>query len=446
MDFSLPLLPTDTSDSEELYPSLPLLTVTQPMTPTVPLTPTDTDLHYVTVTEDTSSSFLPPLIIPRRELSFQGETDLQRQHRISYGIDQLKAQCFRGNGSGERFRNWCYTIILNDTEFHKAYEPIIEEDMMTTTIPLIKKLQSEVFFDIRTPITYHVWEIEHGSTTGTKHIQGYVEFDKKMIMNTVKKIFCCSWMHLEARRGTAQQAADYCKKEGIYEEHGTLSQQRHDDAGRFGHLGAHHGYLGGEYGHLGGEAGREAERARWEVIRSDIMALPFDKWAEKYPDIAIKHPNSYKRIKFDSLAVQPKATLDGDLHEANLWLWGKAGCGKTSRVYTEFPGAFRKPKNKWWDGYQFEDVVVLDDVVVKDGEWMNGFLRQWADRYGFVAEIKGASAHIRPKRFIVTSNFSIDEVFATATEADREAIHRRFKEEHMGPLELPDPVFYPSSN
>ena len=210
MDFSLPLLPTDTSDSEELYPSLPLLTVTQPMTPTVPLTPTDTDLHYVTVTEDTSSSFLPPLIIPRRELSFQGETDLQRQHRISYGIDQLKAQCFRGNGSGERFRNWCYTIILNDTEFHKAYEPIIEEDMMTTTIPLIKKLQSEVFFDIRTPITYHVWEIEHGSTTGTKHIQGYVEFDKKMIMNTVKKIFAahgCISKHEEEQLNKLQTTA-----------------------------------------------------------------------------------------------------------------------------------------------------------------------------------------------------------------------------------------------
>lgn len=440
MDFSLPLLPSDSSDSEELYPSLPFPSMinTEPMSPTIPLTPpASEDINVIPppASEDIHS-FLPPLIIPTRQISFQGETTLQRQHRINNGIDQLKAQCFRGNGSGERYRNWCYTIILNDTEFHKAYEPIIEEEFTPTTIPLIKKLQSEVFFDIRTPITYHVWEIEHGSTTGTKHIQGYVEFDKKMIMNTVKKIFWCSWMHLEARRGTAQQAADYCKKEHIYEEHGTLSQQRHIDAGRFGHLGAQHGYLGAE-------AGREAERARWEAIRSDIMALPFDKWAEKYPDIAIKHPNSYKRIKFDSLAVQPKATLDGDLHDANIWIWGKAGCGKTSRVYTEFPGAFRKPKNKWWDGYQFEEVVVLDDVVIKDGEWMNGFLRQWADRYGFVAEIKGASAHIRPKRFIVTSNFSIDEVFATATDADREAIHRRFKEEHMGPLELPDPVFYP---
>jgi len=441
MDFSLPLLPTDSSDTEELYPSLPFPTedVTQPLTPTIPLTPPVTDEAYVTVTDYTCSPFLPPLAIPRREISFQGESIIEREHRIHHGIDLLKAQCFRGNGSGERYRNWCYTLILNDTEFHKAYEPIIDEDFNQSTIPFIKKLQCEVFFDIRTPITYHVWEIEHGSTTGTRHIQGYVEFDKKMIMNTVKKIFCCSWMHLEARRGTAQQAADYCKKEHIYEEHGTLSQQRHIDAGRFGHLGAQHGYLGAE-------AGREAERARWEAIRSDIMALPFDKWAEKYPDIAIKHPNSYKRIKFDSLAVQPKATLDGDLHDANIWIWGKAGCGKTSRVYTEFPGAFRKPKNKWWDGYQFEEVVVLDDVVVKDGDWMNGFLRQWADRYGFVAEIKGASAHIRPKRFIVTSNFSIDEVFATATEADREAIHRRFKEEHMGPLDVPDPVFYPLFN
>lgn len=435
MDFSLPITPSNTSDTEELYPSLPfpMLSQTQAITPTIPLTlPAREDIHVN-----------PP---PASEDIHSGGKALKRHHPSSIlSIDKLKDQCFRGNGSGERYRNWCYTIILNDTDFHKAYEPIIDEEFIPTN-SLINKLQSEVFFNIKTPIKYHVWGIEHGGSTGTKHIQGYVEFDKRMVMNNVKKIFCCSWMHLEARRGSAQQAADYCKKEGRYQEHGILSQQRQVDAGIFGALNAEYGHLGAEYGHLGGEAGGEAEKERWRLIHSDIMALPFDKWAEKYPEIAIKHPNSYKRIKFDSLAVQPKATLDGDLQESNLWIWGKAGCGKTSRVYTEFPGAFRKPKNKWWDGYQFEEVVVVDDVVVKDGEWMNGFLRQWADRYGFVAEIKGASAHIRPKRFIVTSNFSIDEIFATATEADREAIHRRFKEEHMGPSDIPDPIFYPLFN
>ena len=425
MDFSLPLLPTDNEYADNLYPSIPFRedSDTQSISPTIPLTPpANEDLYAVTPTEATEATeatvqpFFPPLTIPRREISYEAEPNTERLHRINHSADLLKTQSFRGNGSGGRYRNWCYTIILNDTDFHKAYNPTVELDEASQDIPLFRKLQNEVFFNIRTPIVYHVWEIEYGSHLGTKHIQGYVEFNDKIIMNTVKRVFCCSWMHLEPRQGTAKQASNYCKKNGAgsFTELGTMSTERSREAGSFGILGA------------------EAERERWKNIHEDMMALPFDEWAAKYPDIAIKHPSSYKKVKFDSLALTPKPTLNGDLKDKNLWLWGPPGSGKSSYVYSRWPKAFRKPKNKWWDGYQFEDVVILDDVVTKDGDWMNGFLRQWADRYGFIAEIKGASAHIRPQRFIVTSNFSIDELFASCTDADREAIHRRFKEVHMG--------------
>lgn len=57
---------------------------------------------------------------------------------------------------------------------------------------------------------YCLWQREKGES-GTEHLQGYVEFSKPMRLGGLKK-----WLpgaHFEVRRGTPQQAADYCRKE-----------------------------------------------------------------------------------------------------------------------------------------------------------------------------------------------------------------------------------------
>lgn len=46
-----------------------------------------------------------------------------------------------------------------------------------------------------------------------------------------------------------------------------------------------------------------------------------------------------------------------------------------------------------------------------------------------MAEVKGGGHMIRPERFIVTSNYKIDEVFYKAS--DREPMHARFIEKMM---------------
>lgn len=55
-------------------------------------------------------------------------------------------------------------------------------------------------------------------------------------------------------------------------------------------------------------------------------------------------------------------------------------------------------------------------------------LKMWADHYPFKAEVKGGSMLARPKRIIVTSNFSIRQCYEDPR--DYEPLERRFKSHH----------------
>lgn len=44
------------------------------------------------------------------------------------------------------------------------------------------------------------------------HFQGYIELTKVMRFTALKKIFNDNTLHIEPRKGTQQQAIDYCQK------------------------------------------------------------------------------------------------------------------------------------------------------------------------------------------------------------------------------------------
>lgn len=114
--------------------------------------------------------------------------------------------------------------------------------------------------------------------------------------------------------------------------------------------------------------------------------------------------------------------IDGELE--NEWWWGPAGTGKSMKAFTEYPDAYIKSLNKWWDGYHDQEVVIIDDWGPNQSVLVD-HLKHWADRYPFPAEVKGSSMRIRPKKIIVTSNYAISDCFERIE--DQEAIRRRFK-------------------
>jgi len=59
---------------------------------------------------------------------------------------------------------------------------------------------------------------------GTPHLQGYVIFRAPVSLATAKSRIGSRRLHLEASRGSPQQNATYCKKDGDFEEFGNLPQ------------------------------------------------------------------------------------------------------------------------------------------------------------------------------------------------------------------------------
>lgn len=236
--------------------------------------------------------------------------------------------------------------------------------------------------------TYLVAGEEIAPITKTPHLQGYVRFQSPARVSAVRaRLPGC---HVEIARGTPAQCDAYCRKEGgtIYCR-GTLpvSQQAKGDL----------------------------EKKRWDQAwenakKGNLEEIP--------ADIRIRQYSSLRRIERDYMPAV--ARLDGP---CGVWIMGKAGAGKTRAVLDQFPEAYPKPRTKWWDGYQGEDIVYLDDID-KYNVSLGGELKLWADAYPFIAENKGGSKKIRPKRFIVTSQYAIQDIWED--EATREALLRRF--------------------
>ena len=144
----------------------------------------------------------------------------------------------------------------------------------------------------------------------------------------------------------------------------------------------------------------------------ELINGPFSKLYARYRGFAGEVHNQFKKLDI----------MDGDLQ--NEWYYGEPGTGKTKKAWNDYPDLYCKSINKWWDGYHDQETVLLDDWDPKH-EILTQHLKIWSDRYPFRAETKGSSMMIRPKRIIITSNYSIEECFQNPQ--DVEAIKRRFK-------------------
>lgn len=97
----------------------------------------------------------------------------------------------------------------------------------------------------------------------------------------------------------------------------------------------------------------------------------------------------FKQLKqsLDLFQVMRKDAEKVDTLESE-WHYGPTGSGKSRSVRQRFPDAFIKSNDVWWDGYQGEETVIIEEMGPKQIGGQH--LKQWADHYPFKANQKGS--------------------------------------------------------
>lgn len=284
----------------------------------------------------------------------------------------------------------------------------------------------EAFVNIRNQVTYYVAGKEVAPTTGTPHIQFYIAYKKKVTFNTVSRhLRRAAWIYIKL--GTVAQASNYCKK-----GEAPWKPLREQDP-LFG-INAQVK----EFGDLPSEQHEKGGKATEEVWENNMKLAKKKKFDEMTPSHQILHYDKYRKYEVRT-RKKPEALTWLRGESPNLWIYGPHGCGKSRKVYLEYPDAYRKMLNKWWDGYEEGQTVVIEDVGKSHAEWIGDFLKQWADIYPFMAEWKGGvyTCYLRPPLVIVTSNYHPAELWPD--EKVREPIMDRFQMLHMNVRYQPPP-------
>lgn len=250
---------------------------------------------------------------------------------------------------------------------------------------------------------YLVYGRERGDS-GTPHLQGFAQFDSRRTLAFARRVIS-SRAHFEIARGTPQEAANYCKKDGDIVEFGELR------AGQ-------------------GKRTDLAEVAKLVKNGASTRAI-----ADEHPEAVIRYSNGISRLRL--LCRPPSRETPPTI---NVY-WGRTGLGKTRRVHDleSNEELWIHPGGSWFDGYDNHPAILFDDF---DGGWFKlGYLLKLLDRYNFQVPVKGGHAWWAPARIYITSNIDPKLWYQGVNDAQQAALQRRLREfgqvVHFDGIEMP---------
>lgn len=231
-------------------------------------------------------------------------------------------------------------------------------------------------------------------STGTPHLQCYFHMKEGKTFSAVLRHMDCN--HLEVAKGTADDNFVYCSKDKDFCEWGTRPKNAIKQC----------------------RLNNDDYAACIEFAKANDMKSIEDN----YPKLYVVHYSTFNRIVMDNMkSPQPLDDVCGE------WWWGPPGTGKSHKAF--HMGCYDKEPNKWFGGYHDPDPIVIQDLDHDNAKWMGYHLKKWADKYPFTAETKGKQVSIRPVKVIVTSNYTIRQLFTD--EQLCLALERRFKVTHF---------------
>lgn len=247
----------------------------------------------------------------------------------------------------ERSRRWCFTI-----------NNYTEDDISS-----LKSLEG---------INFMIVGKEVGEEKGTPHLQGYAEFKNKQSLKQVRSKIRG---HLSQAKGNKQQNITYCSK---YDKEPIV---------------------------IGNLKTNQGKRTDLKDIRELIKTHTIKELTSEGVINNIQQRKFAQALKAD--AIEPRTE-----YPEVIWIAGDSGVGKTLQAFQSNQDKTihkQTQSNKWWDGYEGQDVVILDDIRADFAKYHE--LLTLLDRYPHKVEIKGGYMEFNSPRIYITSPYEPNEMY-----------------------------------
>ncbi len=269
--------------------------------------------------------------------------------------------------------------IIKNPDFDSSKARSASMSRLTNVCFTLNNPEEPLLFD-PTIMSYLIYQLEL-SESGTPHFQGYMELKKAKRLPQIKTMLDSATVHIEPRRGSAQEASDYCCKDDTYVPGGQRLK----------------------YGTM--KVTTPGKRNDIKEFKELVMSGTKRKrdMVESHPGIIARHNHFYDTL---TLLRRPASTPDCQV----ILHYGATGLGKTRKVmdaHLEDESFYVAPLSNstlWYDTYDGHETVLIDDFAGAASHMSLVALLRLLDIYPLMVPVKGSHTWWRPKTIYVTTN------------------------------------------
>lgn len=262
---------------------------------------------------------------------------------------------FKPSKDNTRSRGWFMTIhrVIYHADTKKHLKKLLRECVYTYTNGYGN--------------AYFVWQLEKGDETHKKHIQAFIYSPIQR-----SKIYTSNHFynaHVEVPR-SIYHCIEYCQKERTRYKFGP--------------------YIWGEK-----FKPQQGKRSDLDEVTKEIVNdnKPLSLIATESSSTFVKYHKGLTALKNELMThrtERPKV----------VWVWGKAGTGKSKYCTDQHKDKFYiKDGTQWWDGYEQQEAIIIDDF---DGHWPYRDFLRLLDIYPYQGQIKGGYVKINSPYIYIT--------------------------------------------
>lgn len=280
-------------------------------------------------------------------------------------------------------RNWCFTL-------NNQFDIDLEDETWNQNLKFLIAVKEE-------------------AETGTEHLQGYFELTQPRRFAWVKERM--PQAHLEKRRGSRNQAIQYVLKtlernEDLQESNlrplilktsNTYTTEQQDEDSTTPLIITYPREL--NLLQLYEEVFSTTKKSKRALALAQVKlrlnqgASDLDI-ANEYFDLWVSNYRAFERYR--TLITPPRN------HPVEVIVCqGPTGTGKSKFCMDNYPNAYWKQRSQWWDGYNGQECVVIDEFY----GWLPfDLLLRVCDRYPLLVESKGGQIQFVAKTIVITTN------------------------------------------